>query len=410
LLLPPLAERFLQNQVPPPSRTFEKASGPCWWTRIKVLAGTPPPWPRSATRAWRHALLLCREGAKALSVLAHAKKARLLAWALVLLTVYPGCRDCSLHSQGATAARDASLVTPDESAASGLPPDSEDFDESDPPFGIPSDEPLAVMFRVVGKPDALNRYPAAVMVRTRTLAGEARLRECGGVIVAPQLVLTAGHCVCYNRQSPTPEGTFEYRVEATSCAEAAIVTVFFYEQDPSGPQQIVGYTYVEHRGKVRPHPALSIRLDPRRELLSSHADLAVIHLDTPVPPGFRAARLAKTSAVPGETLTRVGFGYDETLGAIDGRRLVLESKVLKALAPSGERFLLEAPDGYVFRGDAGGPCFRETRRGPMLVGISTTGLGQEPTMTGVRPYWGWVRDELSVAVSPDEPQEPGAPR
>jgi trypsin len=248
------------------------------------------------------------------------------------------------------------------------------------------------------------------MVRTKALAGEARLRECSGVIVAPQLVLTAGHCVCHSSQSPSPKGGVEQRVAATSCAETAIVTVFFYEQDPRNTQQIVGSTYVEHRGKVRPHPALVIRLDARQDLISSHADLAVIHLETPVPPGFRAAQLARTSAVPGETLTRVGFGYDETLGALDGRRLVQKSRVLKALAPADGRFLLEDADGYTFRGDSGGPCFRETRRGPELVGISTTGLGQDPTMTSLLPYSEWLRDEISSGASTAMPPEPGTPR
>ena len=188
-----------------------------------------------------------------------------------------------------------------------------------------------------------------------------------------------------------------------------MVAVFFYEQDPRNPQQIAGSTSAQHRGRVRPHPALEVRLDARGTLLSSHADLAAILLDTPVPAGFRPAVLTKTPAVPGDTLTRVGFGYDETLEALDGRRLVHESKVLKALTPAGGRFLLEDPDGHIFRGDDGGPCFRETRSAPELVGISTTGLGQKSTMTSLSAYRGWLRDELSYSASLEGCRQPGAP-
>ena len=67
---------------------------------------------------------------------------------------------------------------------------------------------------------------------------------------------------------------------------------------------------------------------------------------------------------------------------------------------------MDMPSGVM----PGGPCFRETRKGPMLVGISTTGLGEELTMTGVRPYWGWVREKIPVAGAAVEPQEPGAPK
>jgi hypothetical protein len=324
----------------------------------------------------------------------------------LLLTAQPGCGSCSPHPQGGSTAPDAHS----ELSASGLLSDGGDLDELDPPFGSPSsDSQGAVIFELVGRPDALNRYSTAVMVRAQSPTGEARLRECGGVIIAPRLILTAGHCVC-RRQAPTLEGVLEYRMDATACAGTAMVTVFFYEQDPRNPQQIIGSTSAQHRGRVRPHPALEVRLDEREALLSSQADLATILLDTPVPAGFHPAMLARTPVVPGETLTRVGFGYDETLEALDGRRLVHESKVLKALTSANGRFLLEDADGHIFRGDDGGPCFRETRSAPELVGISTTGLGQESTMTSLSPYRDWLRAELSLAASSERSRQPGAPK
>jgi hypothetical protein len=105
---------------------------------------------------------------------------------------------------------------------------------------------------------------------------------------------------------------------------------------------------------------------------------------------------------------RVGFGYDDALGVLDGRRLVHESKVLRVEAPADGRFLLEEADGFIFKGDDGGPCLRETRRGLELVGILMTGLGRESTMTSMPPYWEWLRAELPLATSVQRHGEPGA--
>lgn len=332
-----------------------------------------------------------------------------------LLTLVPfliglaqGCDGCSSRSPARATKPGLSTSVPADAAKPGLPLDSGVIDDTDHPFGVPSDSVGAVIFETVGEPDAANRYSSAVMIHPQLASSETKLRECSGVIVGPRLVLTAGHCVCQRHQLSGPKEPLQHQVDGGSCAPTAIVTVFFYEQERRKPRQIVGAVSEQHPGRVQAHPRLEVRLSEREDILSSHADLALIVLDAPVPVGFLPARLAESSTALGETLMRVGFGYDETLGALDGRRLVQSSKVLKALTSPEERFLLEEADGSIFRGDDGGPCFRETPRGPELVGISTTGLGQESSMTSLSPYSKWLRHEISLAESVQPPLERGA--
>ncbi|WP_224371983.1 trypsin-like serine protease [Hyalangium versicolor] len=333
----------------------------------------------------------------------------LLVLVPLLIGLSGGCGGCSTRFSRAPV--DAGFAPAHEETSTAAPsPDPGDLNELDPPFGIPSpDFAGAVVFETVGEPDADNRFPSVVMIHPQMSPGSGRIRECSGVIVAPRLVLTAGHCVCQRRQVSVSGSDPEQRVDGTSCARSAIATVFFYDQATHQPRQIGGATSQQHPGRIRPHPQLEVRLKEGEDVLSSHADLALILLEEPVPSGFRPARLAKTSARLDDTLTRVGFGYDEAQGALDGRRLVHQSKVLKSLSDTDERFLLENSDDSIFRGDDGGPCFREAPDGPEVVGISTTGLGREASMTDLSPFRAWLLREIALAASA-EPNPDGGIR
>lgn len=308
-----------------------------------------------------------------------------LLWGILVLS--SGCGGCS--SQPPTEPSQASTAVRWDAGAPA---------EEEPLFGATSFLPI-IQFTVEGKPDAHNRYPSVVRVRPQSVESKPGLRHCSGVIIAPRLVLTAGHCVCWQRPASAPHGGLERRVESTSCVETAAVDIFFYEYDPHvPPPHIASDVSQRYDGQVRPHPRLTIRLDTEGGILSSQADLAVIVLDKPVPIGFRPALLTQRRLALQQEVVMVGFAYDEELGLLHDTRLVHSSKIIAAADSDGERFLLEPHHAHFFRGDSGGPCFREAPGGSLLAGISTTGLGLEPTMISLRGHWTWLQEEIRRAA------------
>jgi secreted trypsin-like serine protease len=235
---------------------------------------------------------------------------------------------------------------------------------------------------------ALSAPPAIALVGGAPPANQAVARHvvlilgehslCTGVVIAPDLVLTAAHCVLENGK---------YRL------------VTFEGRRPS----------VKDVARVVPHPQFSLRVDA--------PDIALVKLATSPSPKLIPAAFSDRRAPPtvGERFLVAGFGVAtqgerKTAGTLRAATLVAtdrpNSQQLSLVDP---KKLGESAGLGVCNGDSGGPVFDERDRA--LVGIvSWTGRADgEPVcgfVSGVIPlarYRYWILDTAGQLGSPLEP-------
>ncbi|KFE69465.1 trypsin-like serine protease [Hyalangium minutum] len=256
---------------------------------------------------------------------------------------------------------------------------------------------------LAGREDFRNRYSAAVQVTTSEPMLAGIYGWCSSVLLAPQWVLTAGHCVCVRKPVTTPGQQGKVVIDGTSCASHPKITVSLWDASQGNDfLPSCSWTQTYPGTEVRPHPDFQILLDKEGRVESSRADLALILLETPVEREYTPVQLSREELQPGEPFVLVGGTSTDSLqGNISGgARRFTRYKAVGPAAPGSERILFEQPQRELFKGDSGGPCLRERAHGLLLVGISARGLGLEPTFTRIPPYRDWLR---STVRSPKPP-------
>ena len=206
---------------------------------------------------------------------------------------------------------------------------------------------------------------------------------CTGTALAPDLVLTAGHCV----------------------APTATYRVLLPDTKPPGLQI----------HSILVHP----RYNPR-DYASGRvtADVALLKLEQPLPATITPVALAATKSVaPGDPFTIAGFGTtaidsDSGIGTARAAALIATGKPgtlqIRLFDPATRDL---RPGLGACTGDSGGPAFVESQGAFTIIGVVSWSTGPTNTagcggLTGVTPlavYRGWVEDQarkLGSALGP----------
>jgi len=263
--------------------------------------------------------------------------------------------------------------------------------------GDVSDPVLIPQNSLEGALDVSNRYSFTVSVEANPSATEEGVQLCSGLLLAPRLVLTAGHCVCGWHKAQADGDQSEALIDRSDCASSATITAMIYQ--PRKPGRAPTALHAPHRGEVRPHPELRIVRDALGKLTTVHANLALILLEEPVQDVAPPPKLADSEARLEEPLITVGYGNDESGAALHGDRRFNTSRVV-SLQEEGERILLSPPRQLLYQDDSGGPCLRESPEGDVLVGVSTRGLNNESSCLSTSFHREWLTQQLLEGAQP----------
>ncbi|WP_224363873.1 trypsin-like serine protease [Hyalangium versicolor] len=252
--------------------------------------------------------------------------------------------------------------------------------------------------------DMDNRYAATVLV-------DGGRGVCSGVLIAPRVVLTAGHCVCAQHEVASDGAPPQTLVDKTTCIRTAKVRVLTYRLE--GKPRLDELT-----GTVAPHEQMRVVYNDSDKEISSSADLAMIVLRS-APQGVKPVRLATEQVRYTQPVTLVGFGRsqpDERQGqmrrfgfnevvtiAEDGATFMIGKpvQVRRPYKPK-EGLLVREEASYSLAGDSGGPCLRERNGSMELVGIAKTHYGGQDLVqfseyTSTYFYLAWLRQQMANA-------------
>lgn len=210
------------------------------------------------------------------------------------------------------------------------------------------------LIRTSNSTEIQSLHKSLVQITIKNQAGGSNASYCTGVIVGTTKVLMAGHC----------KGPYLMYVDFVSLGGDVVASILAV---PS-KTKFIGTPPELEDGifKFTPSGFEVIKFTPAQS-----ADLAVLTLEHPIPPGFIPAEVdldSSDSEILKHTLYKLGVGQTESNRASDGVRKVGKSDASKIL----NGFLLSSStfsNGRNCGGDSGGPILYFKDKRPVVVGI-----------------------------------------
>jgi len=251
-------------------------------------------------------------------------------------------------------------------------------------------------FAVVGGVDSRDALgPRAWTVRVETSRGEL----CSGAVIAPEIVLTAAHCLM---------------------GGGSISVVSLDPRFKARRQMVVA---------VLPHPSFVPGTTPRTQ---PGTDLALLRLAEPLPRDIEPLTLGG-GLWQGEAVMMAGYGLSSENNKATARRL-RETRLVNAGNYTTQNTVKvavdveargETPGAGACRGDSGGPVLRGSARSRDLVGIVSWSSGPLNTrarricggftaITPINDYRGWISEgsarllNVGAEARSEEPAQPRA--
>lgn len=249
-----------------------------------------------------------------------------------------------------------------------------------------------------GSVDEEERWNSVVFVRTPMSTG-AQL--CSGTLVAPNLVLSALHCVASLRDdnfSCNPDGTVTQNKPGAG------------ELGPAVSPDIIEIRTGTYAGAKDPE-AFGKTLITTKSGNICQNDLALIVLDRDLNLPLSPLRLTKAMRV-GEPLTLAGYGMTEGVGGLITRRFIDNIRVQEIGADSAGSTSSGAPPRTFMvgpgacKGDSGGPAFAYEDGSAAVAGVNSIVVGScgaitsRSIFTRLAPFEKLIRSAFDEAGHP----------